>query len=192
MTTQDNLIDAFSAANILLTPFRTQNVPPPMSSSVLTLLPPSSLANVPLHAAFSPTHDHLGVLWRSGLVEIFDLRTRIGPGSGKVLDPVLLCSGLAFGSNDLRLIPRQIALSTSRRERVANVAVLAWGPDGDVITIAHVHDGFSIKTQVRAPGRDGRLVQTEGAVEWQSSEGYVDIREFSLANGLLVLFMICS
>jgi elongator complex protein 1 len=77
-------------ARLLLTPFRTQNTPPPMSSYQI------QLPRQPVHVAFSHNTDALAVLLSDGSVQVWDLNTRLpGPkgsrlrGGGKVAEPVL-------------------------------------------------------------------------------------------------------
>ncbi|RSH95270.1 hypothetical protein EHS25_000356 [Saitozyma podzolica] len=75
---------------LLITPFRTQNTPPPMSSCTI------SLPSTPVHVSVSNDEDALAVLLRDGRVQLWDLHTRLpGPkgsklrGGGKVAEPVL-------------------------------------------------------------------------------------------------------
>lgn len=77
-------------ARLLVTPFRTQNTPPPMSSYSITL--PAT----PVHVACSPTSDALAVLFQNGLVQLWDLNTRLPDkkgsklrGGGRVAEPQL-------------------------------------------------------------------------------------------------------
>ena len=76
--------------NLLITPFRTQNTPPPMASYTITL--PAT----PIHVAMSDTTDSLSILYRNGLVQVWDLNTRVPDrkgsklrGGGKVAEPKL-------------------------------------------------------------------------------------------------------
>ncbi|KAF5387234.1 hypothetical protein D9757_006815 [Collybiopsis confluens] len=113
--TDSGSVGVVDGSKILITPFRTQNVPPPMSSVQLKLDPSSKLgAKVPVHSTFlsqgrrTPADtmssdsvsakklisdldsELFALLWEHGRVEVYDLRTRLGLGKGKVIDPVLL------------------------------------------------------------------------------------------------------
>ncbi|KIK60852.1 hypothetical protein GYMLUDRAFT_244010 [Collybiopsis luxurians FD-317 M1] len=115
-------VGVIDGSTILLTPFRTQNIPPPMSSVQLKLEAGEragpALVRVPIHStflngassdlsSFSPTFaiatftsadsELLALLWEHGYVELYDLHTRLGPGRGKVMDPVKV-GGFDFGN----------------------------------------------------------------------------------------------
>ncbi|OBZ69677.1 Elongator complex protein 1 [Grifola frondosa] len=107
--TDSGSVAVLDGTSLLLTPFRTQNVPPPMCAHVLSLsFPISSLKSsstrtpVPVHASFSSVRDMLAVLWESGVVELFDLHTRLGPGRGKAMDPARIWAGIV-GVNDAEI-----------------------------------------------------------------------------------------
>lgn len=72
-----------------LTPFRIQNIPPPMAAYTLKI--PHS-QRPPSHVALSSSGDGLALLWSSPIpvVEIWDLKTRRVGGRGKVMAPVLV------------------------------------------------------------------------------------------------------
>ncbi|KAJ9121784.1 hypothetical protein QFC22_002406 [Naganishia vaughanmartiniae] len=76
---------------LLMTAFRGQNVPPPMSSYQIRLPSP------PVHIATLPTRDSIVALFPSGDYHIWDLHTRIpksgGRGGGKVAEPELVQEG---------------------------------------------------------------------------------------------------
>jgi hypothetical protein len=48
----------------------------------------------PLHASFSSTNDTVAFLWESGLVQVWDLQTRLGPGPGKIMNPTKVGEGI--------------------------------------------------------------------------------------------------
>lgn len=167
------------AASILLTPFRTQNVPPPMSSFQLPLsVPPADApalqARVPAHVCFSPNKDVLASLWETGYVALTDLRTRLGPGRGKIMDPSTVWRGLV-GSEAFEY--RQIAVLRMPDEAgdATIFAVLGSGKsqDGrDAIVLVSVTNGsVSEQTTIQLPQRNGRLVPSDEKVWWQSPEG---------------------
>ncbi|KAK4687641.1 elongator complex protein 1, partial [Tremellales sp. Uapishka_1] len=93
---------------LLITPFRTQNTPPPMSSYSL------ALPTTPTHVCFSSSSDRLSILFPNGLVQLWELNTRLPDpksgsrlrGGGKVAEPVLLWEGRI----ESQAIPKQIAL----------------------------------------------------------------------------------
>ena len=68
-----------------MTPFRSQNVPPPMSAYQI------SLPSVPVHVAFAPTSDRLVVLLNDGSYKVYELHTRIpragARGGGAIAKP---------------------------------------------------------------------------------------------------------
>jgi elongator complex protein 1 len=54
--------------NVLLTTFRTQNIPPPMSSCKLRLSPPEgSYISTPAYTTFSQLRDFFAVLYENGV-----------------------------------------------------------------------------------------------------------------------------
>ncbi|EPQ55375.1 IkappaB kinase complex, IKAP component [Gloeophyllum trabeum ATCC 11539] len=166
---------------LLLTPFRMQNVPPPMSSCQLNIgkidSPMFKDHRTPTHLAFSPQKDVLGVLWGSNRVQVWDLRTRLTFGRGKVMDPVLLWEdqiGRASGEREAR----QINLSTEdgSQGRRIHIAVLSTKYDADVVdvlTSAEITGGrLTRETDLELPGCNGWLVSSsDGAIIWESADG---------------------
>ncbi|KAJ9111710.1 hypothetical protein QFC19_001070 [Naganishia cerealis] len=92
---------------VLVTAFRAQNVPPPMSSYQLHLPSP------PVHIATLPTRDSIIALFPSGDYHIWDLHTRIpkagGRGGGKVAEPILAQQG-QFENSERVAEYRQVAV----------------------------------------------------------------------------------
>ena len=76
---------------LLMTPFRCQNVPPPMSAYQIRL------SGVPRHVAFSPMNEKVAVLYPDAQFQVFDLGTRIPRagtrGGGKLAEPKQVASG---------------------------------------------------------------------------------------------------
>lgn len=158
-----------SLASILLTPFRTQNVPPPMSSHQLAI-PFQDLSNhprrphVPVHVTFGPCSDIFAMLWETGYIELSDLRTRLGPGKGKVMDPTTLWTG----SVDLEITSReggyrqvQVWNDTNRiKKGVISLAVL--GSDIiDLVVMLSLENGSVLeRADIKLPQRNGRLLST--------------------------------
>jgi elongator complex protein 1 len=145
-----------------MTPFRSQNVPPPMSSFKLVL--PS--ARAPVHASFSSTDDTVAFLWESGLLQAWNLQTRLGPGPGKIMDPVKVGEG-------------SVPVGLARRVSVSAVVdgkitfAILGSRENDVLTYAEVEDGiFVAKKEVDLPGPGGTI--PDAAVDiWQDSTGQV-------------------
>ncbi|ORX39112.1 IKI3 family-domain-containing protein [Kockovaella imperatae] len=94
---------------LLVTPFRTQNTPPPMSSYQL------SVTCTPVHVAFSPEEDALVTLHADGTVQRWDLKNRLPDTKqkgGKAADPVQIGTyKVAFDQTEW--IPKQIAFGNA-------------------------------------------------------------------------------
>ncbi|CAE6454047.1 unnamed protein product [Rhizoctonia solani] len=157
-------------SSVLLTPFKLQNVPPPMSSFKIDLSPNAT----PAHLAFSSDSRSLGVVHPNCFIQLWELAIRIGT-RGKIASPKLIWEGsLANGhnrTNDL-VCPRQIALSGN------SVLVLGSDRDGshDIVHIASITDFES--TTLKVP-RFGRLI---GDLYYQDNAGQV----YSIKNRELV------
>ncbi|KAI0264133.1 IKI3 family-domain-containing protein [Gloeopeniophorella convolvens] len=163
-------------SSILLTPFRMQNVPPPMSSHKLTLQPSSSAPartlTTPSHLSFSSSEEVLAVLWESGYVELWNLHTRLAIGRG-VLDSVHF---------------REIAIWTDTSSAsVMRIAALGHGSSGsDVLEVLDVAGSESADTKFDVPplGSLGwRLASSEGAVTIHRNGS---VREFDVESKQLV------
>lgn len=159
------------AANLLLTPFRTQNVPPPMSAYQLSVqsvaIPPSS-SRIPVHVSFAGDADIITILWESGHVETHLLNTRLGPGRGKVMQPVLLRS---FDiPADLGLSVRQVCYLDASKSLLLGTRELG----SDLLIIADAADEKNITFDlVSLPSRNGHLIPTDPGVAWQSLAGEI-------------------
>lgn len=113
---------------ILITPFRSQNVPPPMSSYQLELPSP------PVHIAFTPNKDELTALLSNGTRIVWDLHTKVPKkgkrGGGKIAIPTIvefsLLKSKRLESTVLGLELRQVA-----RGADGKVMVLARDMDTD-------------------------------------------------------------
>jgi IKI3 family len=165
-------------ASILLTPFRTQNVPPPMSSYQLSL--PDH--RTPIHISFSRDRDVLAVLWDSGSIELWALHTRIGPGQGKVMDPQKVFSG-AVKDAEFRQV---VSWSGGEKEEI-KLAILGSERCGmDVIVFMKFGDDGKVETDrktMKMSGRNGRLVEYDHGVVWQARDG-------TLFNGMDFDFLV--
>ncbi|KAI5122330.1 hypothetical protein M0805_002497 [Coniferiporia weirii] len=159
--------------NLLLTPFRTQNVPPPMASCTLPMAVPGS-ARPPIHVAFAQNADCLAVLGHFGRVSLWNLNTRMEFGRGKALVPCETCA-VNLGPSFLDCEPRQLCVSkTSSSPDTFRITCLASNSDDDVMTIVDIEEktGQEPKTLV-LPGRLGRLVNADTGIYWQSQGGEI-------------------
>ncbi|CUA72874.1 Elongator complex protein 1 [Rhizoctonia solani] len=108
-------------SSLLLTPFKLQNVPPPMSSFKIDLGPNAT----PAHLAFSSDSRTLAVVYPNCSIQMWELAIRTGT-KGKIACPKLVWeSPLTNGpnrTNDL-VCPRQIMLSEN--------SILVLGSDRD-------------------------------------------------------------
>ncbi|ESK87867.1 pol ii transcription elongation factor [Moniliophthora roreri MCA 2997] len=175
------LVGVFDGSSILLTPFRTQNVPPPMSSLQLSLadvvLPHGS--RIPIHLSFSAHSNTLGVLWETGYIELWALNTRLGPGRGKVMEPKRSFALHVKGSESV-LEYRQIVLLDDQEypEKPIYAALLGVGTSGSDHVVIVKCDGESRFSSIPLGGRDGRLVSNGGVLVWQSTNGELEKVEF--------------
>lgn len=121
---------------LLITPFRTQNTPPPMSSYQLGL--PSQA----VHVSLSPSEDALAVLTSTGLVQVWDLGTSLPEAGasrlragGKVSAPKLRWERELAPASEFA--PKQVALGGN-----GSVAALFWGDgqDGAILATADAND----------------------------------------------------
>ncbi|KZT27113.1 IkappaB kinase complex IKAP component [Neolentinus lepideus HHB14362 ss-1] len=165
--------------SLLLTPFRMQNVPPPMSACQLSLInarsPVLQGRRAPVHVTFSPAKDVLAVLWSFHRVQLWDLRTRQIIGRGKVMDPVLLWEG-EVGRSSVRREARQISLWT--QDTHARVAVLSTeyeAEEGDILTLADIRgDTLVGQMDLQLPARNGWLLASlDKEIAWQSVDGEI-------------------
>ncbi|KAI0253762.1 IKI3 family-domain-containing protein [Lactifluus subvellereus] len=144
-------------SSILLTPFRMQNVPPPMSSHRLTLRPspsaPFRTLSTPCHLAFSPTEDTLALLWETGYVELWNLHTRLEFGRGSIITPDRLWSGSLPGEQF-----REISMWTKASgSTIARIAALCFGRSGtDVLQVFEI-EAESITDETVVVHRNGKV-----------------------------------
>ncbi|KAL0568757.1 putative elongator complex protein 1 [Marasmius crinis-equi] len=167
------LVGVADGSSVLLTPFRTQNVPPPMSSYQLSLsnsasLLPLSASKIPLHTTFSSTSDILGVLWETGYFELWSLRTRLGPGRGKVLDPERIFSSAKAKEVQDGLEYRQIML-VDASAKWSYVALLGSKKSSSDVVVVVRNSGET--SSIAMSGRNGRLVSAMDALLWQDVDG---------------------
>ncbi|KAJ7672113.1 IKI3 family-domain-containing protein [Mycena rosella] len=152
-------VAVLDGSKILLTPFRAQNVPPPMSSHQLALSP---VRPPPVHAALSPATDTLALLWESGYLETWALHTRLSPGPAKIMNPARIFDGVG---GDGRVRQRQVILSST----LGTVHLLGSTQQGhDVVTVVR---GDNDIAAIQMPSQNGRLLQNEESIVWQASAG---------------------
>ena len=157
-------------------------MPPPMSTHSLSLKLPSTTlpgilkrSAVPVHAAFASATDLLAVLWEPGILEIFDLKTRLGPGRGKVMNPVSVWSGTV--NEDARGSYRQVVFDqTILEDNAMRLGILGSKPSNgdltDAVLIVDILGGERKSTEVALPAHNGRLVPAQGLF-WESPEGHL-------------------
>lgn len=149
-----------------------------MASHTLPLQLPAELqpayskrTPVPVHAAFASTRDLLAVLWEPAVLQVFDLQTRLGPGRGKVMDPVLAWSGPLPPKSY-----RQVAFTAARGPEDIRVAVLGSDPAGDAVDVVSVIDisGKEVvqTTDVAFVAQNGRLIPSKG-IAWEAPDGKI-------------------
>ncbi|KAM5537957.1 hypothetical protein V8D89_008433 [Ganoderma adspersum] len=175
-------IAVIDGASVLLTPFRMQNVPPPMSTHSLSLKLPSTTlpgilkrSAVPIHAAFASATDLLAVLWEPGILEVFDLKTRLGPGRGKVIDPVSVWSGTVgegAGGSYRQVVFDQTVLEDNAIRLGILGSKSSNGDLTDAVSIVDILGGERKSTEVALPAHNGRLVPAQG-IFWESPDGHL-------------------
>ncbi|KAL1741747.1 IKI3 family-domain-containing protein [Schizophyllum fasciatum] len=151
-------------SQLLLTPFRIQNVPPPMASHTLAL---NSGLGPPVDIAFGHAGDVVGVLYANGLVELWDLHTRRSVGRGKPMQPEKISSGEIGGAS----IWRQIGILQDSVAEDTSSIVYCLGTTEDGADIVASSDLKGQTRSVIAPGSSGRLLSSGRAVTWQAQDG---------------------
>lgn len=151
------------ADQLLMTPFRSQNVPPPMSAYQI------SLPSVPVHLAFAPESDQLVVLFNDGAYRVYDLHTRIPRagvrGGGAIARPEQTQEG-RFVQNNAEW--RQVSLTaagevyglareSSGQDQLFSFSRGSWGLNGRAGRLTHDAQGGSV-----AMLSTGEILRTEG------------------------------
>jgi elongator complex protein 1 len=143
--------------------------------SSLKLILPS--ARAPVHTSFSTTNDTVAFLWEIGLVQVWDLQTRLGPGPGEIMSPTKLGQGsVPVG------LARRVSVSAVVDGKVT-LAILG-SRENNVLTYVEVGDGvFEIKSEVALHGWGGTI--QDAAIDiWQDPMGQV--YRGMLASGFVV------
>ncbi|OJA14136.1 hypothetical protein AZE42_06727 [Rhizopogon vesiculosus] len=183
-------VGVIDGQKILLTPFRTQNVPPPMSSHQLLVNPPTDvsfgpfLSLVPSHITFSKSHDLLGAVWQEGHVMIWALQTRITPGRGVAMNPVLIWS--ASLPRELYQCRQVLVSSKGDDEEHITISAAILGSDIGGNDQIFIHDFERItlplkpvsETRVRKVSlqqKNGRLIPHDipEHLAWQAPDGCI-------------------
>ena len=170
-----------ATASILLTSFRSQNVPPPMSAFQLSLPVAANAlrdqSTLPVHVTFTAGSDVLVSLWETGSVKVTDLRTRLGPGKGPVMSPIEVWSGLVFTNPSAARSYRQIAATRSTTH--SGLTLVALGGDGssdttDFVSVTAFDEGkIEDQFDISMPHRNGRLIPSERGAFWQAPDGAI-------------------
>ncbi len=115
-------------------------------------------------------------LWETGYIELTDLHTRLGPGPGKVMDPVKLWTGYTV-ENQTNKAYRQILALVSEEPSLLWLAVLGSEnkPDGkDVISLVVLKENeVQGRSEVVLPQRNGRLIPSDDLLFWQAPDGEI-------------------
>jgi len=166
----------FFAAKLLLTPFRSQNVPPPMSSFQLPLSPDISSkvhtpTKTPIYVTFCPTNDAMAILWEHGFVELWDLKTRLLPGPGKIMDPSKVWSGSISDKPDL--LWKQLAVAYNGSYTITTLGT-GSGVQKDLVSVIRINDGNAVsKIIISLPYRNCRLLLGAVPNTYQGPDGEI-------------------
>ncbi|KAI9454947.1 IkappaB kinase complex IKAP component [Russula earlei] len=161
-------VAVIDGSSILLTPFRMQNIPPPMSSHRLTLrrspLAPARTLSTPCYVRFSPTEDILAALWETGYLEVWNLHTRLEFGRGPVMAPERIWCGSLEGARF-----REISVCMNAGQNtVTLIAALGYESNGvdllQVLEIEQENENVNALEVPRLGSLGWRLALTCGAV----------------------------
>lgn len=135
-----------------------------MSSFQLSVSPnpvTTPVTPTPAYVTFSPEDDTMGILWENGYIELWALKTRLGPGREKIMDPGKLWSGTALSeSGDTRW--RQLSAKADG-PGVYSITALGTKPGSETDVVA-VFNSFSETPAVfNLPYRNCRLL--DGSVQ---------------------------
>ena len=157
------------SASLLVTPYRTQNVPPPMSSVTVAV----EDAGTPIHVSFSTVGDVMAVLHRKGVVSFWKMQTRLGVGKQKAIDPIRLCTIEENVREDGEL--RQIHIQAKPLcSDIFRITTLASVGECDIITVHKLSHGVTERAGlIELPGIGGRLMTSETGIHWQSNDGAI-------------------
>ncbi|KZV69787.1 IkappaB kinase complex, IKAP component [Peniophora sp. CONT] len=141
-------VAVLDGSDVLLTPFRTSNIPPPMSAHRLSL--PHRAP--PAHLSLSLSSDLLGLLWDDGKVLVYDLNTRIKVARGEVdaMQPVKVFEGRIGGKEERSVRWREIGFVEEGK-----IAAIGMRDDRKEV--------YGVVSTGEQQGDEVRLVELEGA-----------------------------
>ncbi|EJD52142.1 IKI3-domain-containing protein [Auricularia subglabra TFB-10046 SS5] len=158
------MVAVIDGAGINLTPFRTQNVPPPMSSHTLQV----PAASPPVHVAFGGSSDSLAAIWETGLLVLWDLQSVPTLKQGKACSPEVRWQTTL----PEYCIWQQVSIQC---ERDGTTRVAAKGitlEDGADTVHTFVAGQLEDSHTITPFGRGGRVVEAQALpFVWQSPSG---------------------
>ncbi|GJJ14814.1 hypothetical protein Clacol_009082 [Clathrus columnatus] len=179
------LLTVVDGDSLLLTPFRTQNVPPPMSSCQLPLSNPNQISPPPIDIAFSTktpqtsTTDFMTCLFAGGIIKLWCIRTNITHKLGKN-DPLSiteLWNGRIHETDLTKFtLYRQIGL-VPHHETGWTIAIVSNENGKDkLICIDLRQEGeeklvLETQREINLPEGRGRLVDSSNTLIWQTADG---------------------
>jgi elongator complex protein 1 len=160
-----------------------------MSSHQLPLNTPAdassrpSLSLVPSHVTLSKSHDLLGAVWQEGRVMLWALQTRITPGRGTVMNPILIWSA----SLPRECQCRQVLVSSKgddEEHMTISVAILGSDVGGNDQIFIHDFERVTLPLKqvsetstrnVSLQQKNGRLIPHEipEHLAWQAPDGSI-------------------
>ncbi|KAG8908640.1 hypothetical protein FRB99_004928 [Tulasnella sp. 403] len=160
-------------ASLLITPFRVQNVPPPMSSYQIDRA--FKHLSPPVHVSAAANADALAVLYDDATVELWHLKTKHAIKDGKVAEPEKIWSGEVPGNLAARQV---VAWVDPEAPEEWFIALLGLPKDGkhDVIVVCAMRDGDitdDYETTLPATGRGRMVYLIGGKLAWESVDGEV-------------------
>ena len=136
----------------------------------LSVISSTCVSRIPVYANFSSEVDLLAILWETGYIEYWDLKTRLGPGPGKVMDPVKIWSGIIGG--DVRSW-RQILVRSLEEHFV--IYAIGASQEVDVIAAVKVDKNSAVDVQQRELNmmQSSRLISIHPSIAVQNSKGEI-------------------
>ncbi|KAG8958698.1 hypothetical protein FRC03_008908 [Tulasnella sp. 419] len=162
-------------SSILMTPFRTQNVPPPMSSYKITR--PAPHLSPPVHISFAPNSDALSILYSSSHIELYKLNSTLVTPANPPANPIRFWEGQVPDTIRARQILAWLDAAAPEEEWI--IGVLGLPEDGgkhDIIVVMAVRDGAITDTyEVTLTDRGrGRMISLKGGkLGWVSGNGEI-------------------
>ncbi|KAH7106712.1 IKI3-domain-containing protein [Auriculariales sp. MPI-PUGE-AT-0066] len=159
------MVGVVDGAVLKLTPFRLQNIPPPMCSHPLDL----PRRQPPIHVSFSATSDRVAALWESGVIIVWNLDTQAVLKRGQACSPRVVWDSTLPSTARWR----QAILVTSGDGVDEVIALGSSVSDGhDVLQRQELNTLNSNASTVQLISGGGRLVDIETLpVAWQAASG---------------------